>query len=187
MSNNILYLHGFASSYNPESEKIRSLRSLGNVFGINLDYTQGQDAVIESVKQSVYEYDIDYLIGTSMGGWLSSVVSSKLDIPFFALNPVISPSKNLQKYVGTNTDYAGNTYTLTSETVKSYDDFAKDARGVVFVNMGDEVIDSEETFEYTSPYYIVIRLQGGNHQFTNVDDITEKLQDQISLFNSIHT
>ena len=126
---NILYIHGFASEYDPKSAKVECLRKLGTVTGVTVDYTQGYDSVRAVILDAILSNSIDLVVGTSMGGYMASHVSA--GIPFVALNPSVSPSASLSKYLGGFVDYSGKTGVLTDDAVSSYPDFSTTAVGLI--------------------------------------------------------
>lgn len=139
----ILYIHGFGSKVDPKSEKQIVLRKIASVTAFAPDYTKHYVKVIRDVKSLAKGSDI--LIGTSMGGFLVSRLSEITNKPFVAINPVISPAATLSKYLGKHQDYYGSTYTMTQENVESYPDFLPSENGMVLLDMGDELINSDAT------------------------------------------
>ena len=44
---NIAYLHGFASNFDPQSNKVNILKKIGSVDGVDIDYCQDAKTLIE--------------------------------------------------------------------------------------------------------------------------------------------
>ena len=166
---NILYLHGYASCYKPDTDKVIALEQLGPVSGIDLDYTEGPDAVIEAALEATTRYNTELLVGTSMGGWLASQVALRTGLPFVALNPATDPAESLQKYIGQPIDFTGTAYVIDAQTVSAYPPLARDAHGLVLCQSGDDVIDAQATHAALSRHYHVELLPGGSHRFENLD------------------
>lgn len=103
----IFYCHGFASQFDPNSSKLKILSRLGSIEGQNIDYTNPAEEVVQFCVDAVIKADIDLLVGTSMGGWLASIVGARIGIPFVAINPAIDPSQAMKKHVGTGLDFQG--------------------------------------------------------------------------------
>ncbi|MBA6412369.1 hypothetical protein H2508_04515 [Parahaliea sp. F7430] len=173
---NILYLHGYASNFDPSSVKVQALEKIGTVSGINIDYTEGPKVAIEAAKQACQEQCIDLVVGTSMGGWLASHCGQNCSIPFVALNPAVEPAKSLTKYIGQSIDYTGTAYTIDAETVASYPPFATEGLGLVICEEGDEVIDASATAAALKPHYDVLLVPGGSHRFESLDSQLELIQ-----------
>ncbi|GGY63290.1 YqiA/YcfP family alpha/beta fold hydrolase [Marinobacter zhanjiangensis] len=177
---NILYIHGFDSSVKAQSPKYDALAELGKVTAIAPDYAEGRAAAVELATRTVKELDIDLLVGTSMGGWLAAQIGEQEGLPFVALNPSIEPHLTLDKYVGK--DLQGK---LSHEAVSSYGPFPVKGRGMVIVELGDEVIDSRRTVETLSPHFPVIQFSGGAHQFEKVDEIVAPIREFLSKKSAI--
>jgi len=167
---NIMYLHGFGSKFDPNSTKILQLSELGDVDGFEIDYTLGEELVIEQSVAQIMNKDVDLLVGTSMGGWLAAKLSNILSIPFTAFNPVILPSDTLQKYIGEHTDFCGKEYFLDDHTVNQFTKISDSGYGLVFLDEGDELIDSSVSKKTLEQYYRVISYTGGCHRFEHIPE-----------------
>ena len=167
---NILYIHGFGSSYDPEHEKIKALETLGTVSGVNVDYCAGFTAVYERALAAVMDNDINLVVGTSMGGYLAAHVASKAGVPFVSLNPVIVPSITLQKWVGNFVDFKGNEHSLSKRTATSYPDIATEGAGLVVVETADEVLSASDTVDALDKVFNVHVMVGGSHRFTHINE-----------------
>lgn len=163
---NILYVHGFGSNFYPESQKTIMLEELGTVYGVSIDYTQGFSTVLEQLENAVAEYEIDLVIGTSMGGYMAAEVSRELGIMFIAFNPATRPRESLQEHAGDGLTYQGLNYHLSQETINDFPDMTNQGIGMMFLERGDDVIDYRETLINVD--YPVRIFQGGSHRFENV-------------------
>jgi predicted esterase YcpF (UPF0227 family) len=114
----ILYVHGFGSRVDPESEKYKALSTLGDVSAVAPDYSLSFSENIERIRPLLIDKNL--LVGTSMGGCMVSHLAEISKLPFVAINPVLFPRRTLMKYLGTRFDYYGNPYTLTEVTARSY-------------------------------------------------------------------
>lgn len=178
---NILYLHGFGSTFDETSNKVSHLKKIGNVFGLNIDYSKGQEYVFDLLDEFLKNHHIDLLVGTSMGGWLANQIGSRCGIPFVSINPVISPSESLKKYLGNFLDFVGNFVSVRLEKIKKYDDFLLEGRGLILLDMGDGVIDPKETQERLSNQFEVVSYPGGSHRFDHMEqslDLIQKFQNK---------
>lgn len=179
---NILYLHGFASSFDSTSAKVQALTKLGSVSGIDIDYCHRAEEVIEKVSRNLDLEKIDLIVGTSMGGWLSATLGARSHIPFVAINPAISPQITLARHVGEGIDYQGNAFTLTNEIVQSYFPIDQSGRGIVLLDMGDDVINPVETKTLLQKVFPVHCFDGGSHRFEHMNealDIVTSFYEQI--------
>jgi uncharacterized protein len=166
---NVAYLHGFASFWNPASDKARSLSVMGSVSGFDVDYTAGAGAVIEHALTQLDVLQPDVLVGCSMGGWLAAVLSERCDIPFVALNPAVDPVHTLNRYIGSGLDYRGKRYCLSGDTVDTFFPMPERARGLIFLDAEDEVLDSDVTLNAFRAHYPCYMYPGGDHRFQHLD------------------
>ena len=177
---NILYIHGFKSQFKEQSEKVQALNTLGKVFGVTLDYTNTFDEIKKILLKFVLDKDIDLVVGTSLGGYYSSVIGASAGVPFVAINPVVDPVLTLSKYIGDGITFTGEAYTLKEETVRAYPRFALDGCGLILLDRGDELINSEETLATLDNFYSTKIFEGGNHRFQHIN---ESLTEIKSYFN----
>jgi predicted esterase YcpF (UPF0227 family) len=183
---NILYVHGFGSKYDPHGDKAVALHELGTVYGINLDYSQGSQTVLEQASQAVRDLDIDLVVGTSMGGWCAAQVGHRLGLPFVSVNPCTHPSTMLSKYLGTHTDHYGREFTLTESTLVSYPDMPLSGYGLILLDMGDEVIDSTGTLDYLAGSFRVVSYPGGDHRFQHMPASIDTIEQFYNLAAASH-
>lgn len=183
---NVYYCHGFASQFDPSSPKIELLRELGPVYGHDIDYTKPAEELAQLCFDEILGRDIDVIIGTSMGGWLASVVGSRAGIPFVAINPAIAPSQTLAKHIGRGMDYQGQEYELTSSAVNSYGSLSRDGCGLILLDEGDDVIDWSETYAAYYERYTVISFPGGSHRFEHMKAALPLIEDFIDRSSLVY-
>jgi len=165
------YLHGFGSSFDPLSTKIQTLKSLGDVTGSDYDYSEPFNRVLDSMIRSVSQRQPDLLVGTSLGGFYAAALSSRLGIPFVAINPSIDPRRSLARYEGQGTSWTGAAYHLTRAVIDGYPEYSLDANhGLILLDRGDEICDAEMTEQFLGPYYQIISYAGGHHRFAHMED-----------------
>lgn len=173
----ILYLHGFASSVKKSSKKYDALSTIGKVVPFAPDYCQGFAHVLESTLAfAMTAGDICGIVGTSMGGYTASHVAAKLQVPFVAINPSITPSQTLKKYVGQDQNYDGSSYELKNEQVESYPDFNAAAKGLLIVSTLDEVIPAKNTQAFAKEKQLpLISCDYGDHRFEDISALIEPI------------
>jgi uncharacterized protein len=165
----ILYVHGFGSHYDPTHEKILALKTIGTVYGVDVDYARGFDHVYTTVKNAVLEYRIDIIVGTSMGGYMAAHVGSRLGIPFVAMNPALQPSVTLERWAGAFVDFSGKSHYMNMDQIHQYPDIATTGYGLILVETGDEILPSNITIRQMSHFFRVEVFQGGSHRFTHIE------------------
>lgn len=173
----ILYLHGFASAVKKSSKKYDALSKIGEVAPFAPDYSQGFDQVMkDTLAFAAAAGDIKGVVGTSMGGYTASHIAAKLNVPFVAINPSITPSQTLRKYVGNHQNYDGSSYELKLEHIGSYPDFNIAAKSLIIVSTLDEVIPAEDTQAFAKEKQLpIISCDYGNHPFEDISTLIEQV------------
>jgi predicted esterase YcpF (UPF0227 family) len=164
---NILYVHGFASSFDPTQEKIQLLETLGTVYGVNIDYTEGYSSASIAIYDEVMGKQIDLIVGTSMGGYMSAMMGEYMGIPFVAMNPAINPSETLKKRLGHFVDYNGNDKFLSEQTAASYPEITKKGAGLILLDLADEVLPARATKALLQEVFNVHTFVDGSHRFAH--------------------
>lgn len=85
---NILYIHGWKSS--PNAERLRFLESKGHqTFALHLDY-ETETNTFEILKQYAIDNEIDFIVGSSAGGYIGYWLGQFLNIPQLLFNPAVA-------------------------------------------------------------------------------------------------
>jgi hypothetical protein len=172
---NILYIHGYKSSFDPETPKIKSLEKLGNVIGLNIDYDKPYDEIHSEFYRYLITNDVDLIIGTSFGGYFANRIGTEFGIPFVMVNPVIDPRRVLKKY-----DHP-------TDIINSYERRAVISPcGLLLLDRGDDVIPIEPTIEYFNDFYETHIFEGGSHRFEHMDDSLDYIEQFYNINNLIH-
>lgn len=82
----------------------------------------------------------------------------------------MAPSAIINKYIGSHLDYYGRPFTLTADTANGYPDFLPSERGIVLLDMGDELIESEATLAAIGDHMVVHTFAGGSHRFSHMEE-----------------
>jgi predicted esterase YcpF (UPF0227 family) len=180
----VLYCHGFASNFNPAKEKVRALSTLAPVDGVTVDYTMMPYAIFDAFAKAMTARQNSMIIGTSMGGFFAAWLGSELGLPFVAINPAIAPAKSLQKYIGAGITHFGEPFVLKSDVVEAYSDleFRVDGHGIIALDLGDEVIDSNVTVQQVENRLPVVTFDGGSHRFDHIDELVPLIKKQFCNF-----
>lgn len=173
---NIMYIHGFGSKWKPNSDKVKTLSQIGKVSGVTMPYDLPSSGVYQSYKSYIINNDIDLVVGTSLGGFWSAYMGSKMGIPFVAINPAINPKSTLNKYQGVGETYYGEPYNLEQAVINEYPDFPTSGAGLILLDMGDKVLNSKETQKKLSGIFGVHAFDGGSHRFDHIADSKDIIQ-----------
>ena len=166
----ILYLHGFASFFKPNSDKALALSQLGQVVGLDLDYSKGAEMVLHDALTYAQQQQVDLIVGCSLGGWLAAHVGSQLNLPFVCLNPSLYPSQTLARYSGDGVAFDGKPFHLSLDTIASYPDIALDGKGLVLLQRDDDILDAEQSFKALKAHYETYLFEGGSHRFDGLEN-----------------
>lgn len=84
----VLYIHGFESK--PVAEKTSAIADLGcTVIAPQLHYKEVM-GTYSRLKQLAEEFKVDWLIGSSLGGYSAFWLSQELQIPTLLFNPALA-------------------------------------------------------------------------------------------------
>lgn len=175
MTMKIMYVHGFGSLFDPESEKIQTLSKLGEVNGISVDWSKPETALLD-LMEFAQSYEPDLVVGTSMGGWGASYVAPTVAAPFVAINPAIDPANTLRKYLGEGIDHIGRRYTLVEEDIATLPTLNEKGCAMILLDMADQVIDPNVTLNKYSKVYDVRTFEGGSHRFEHMQESLELIE-----------
>lgn len=194
MAGSILYLHGFLSS--PQSSKASDTlaylkRHHPNVHFVapqlsgipSIAWQQAQDAM-QSVKE-----DILGIMGSSMGGFLASLLAEKHQCKASVINPAVAPHRLFPEYIGTHTNpYTKEQFDLTNDHIKDVAQLAltrltQPENHQVFLQTDDEVLDYRLAVDlyHESNLHIV---QGGDHAYQDFALELPKVMRFMGLTNS---
>jgi predicted esterase YcpF (UPF0227 family) len=174
----ILYCHGFASNFDPEKDKVRALATLAPVDGVTVDYTRPPADVFATFSGAMAAPKNTLIVGTSMGGFFAAWLGCELGLPFIAINPAISPAKSLRKHIGAGRTHFGAPFLLSQEVVDAYAglNFRLDGDGTIVLDLGDEVIDPQETIAAVENRLPFIDFSGGSHRFDHMKALLPTIQ-----------
>ena len=85
---NCLYIHGLDSS--PLKEKLDILKASGmNVFALHIDY-RNQKNSYDLLENFAKKNEINFIVGSSLGGYIGFWLAEQLGIPCLLLNPALA-------------------------------------------------------------------------------------------------
>lgn len=180
---NILYIHGFNSS--PQSLKAQQTQQYLLIHFPDVKFYCPQiksspDEAAAQLIQILNEYEGDwYLMGSSLGGYFSTYLSEKYQLPAAIINPAVKPFELLSDYIGEQINpYTNEVYTVSDEyidelkalemkeiTKKNY---------LVMVQTGDEVLDYQQAVNKYQQCQLIVQ-QGGDHSFVNYPELLPQI------------
>lgn len=183
----VVYFHGFASS--PNSSKVKELGKKYQVFAPNVPYsTDGiqklENEISNWMENTVKPGDQIVFVGTSLGGYWASVMAYKFDGIAVVFNPSVDPSKDLQKFIGKNTNYlTGEEFDLTAADVNSFCCLTKNAKSATYlavISDKDSVVSPTRAAEF---YNNVVTLDSDDHRFENTELMLQYIDEAFENMN----
>jgi hypothetical protein len=203
MKNAIIYLHGFNSAsldltgnLLQSKQKIVVLDKFCQhnqlVFSTpNVDYRSfGQ--LIDDLMQSYSELQASgyrvVFMGSSLGGFTSEYMAMKTHSKAIMINPAIMPSKLLTQYIGVSENFEiKQSFDWTAEHCKQFKSYESELERVkdgkidrtIFLDMGDELIDSSKTVQQYKDLADVHTYEGGSHSFEHIEEASVVIEQLI--------
>lgn len=170
----IIYLHGFNSAGNSNSEKIQKLESIGEVIFINYDSFIDYNSLKKNIRQQVLDVYLNtdediILCGTSLGGFWAAEISKDTGIPAILINPAVNPRETLSKHLGIkmSNHVTGEINILQPSVVTSYPTIPESGYFLVLLDEGDNVIDAFKTEKYFKKNTVHV-FKNGSHRFEHM-------------------
>lgn len=189
----IAYIHGFLSGSQAVKSKILKKElalSYPHISFTAPDFPDTPEeayaALCSFVEQTLSTRKPDLplcLVGSSMGGFFSTLLSIKYHLPAVLLNPCIHPQDYFESLIGEQVNpYTDNHFVLKKEMLYFLKDCDDKARAFdpqlikVFLQEADEVLDYKKSlnfFKNTSP----VVTPGGCHAFEGFTNIIPDIVD----------
>ena len=180
-----LYIHGFNSAgYGDKVNHLRKNFGDENVISINLPYDPEKAmALLEYLVRNLKEEPL-ILVGTSLGGFYALYLTYKYGIISVLINPATHAHEDLKTEIGHHRNYkTDESYEFTEKHVEALRNFfvpieklenLKD-RIYVYLDEGDEVLDSKKTAEYFKGFYVQM-FPDGDHRFKHMPELIEDIK-----------
>ena len=186
--NNILYLHGFASSSDSTKAKVfkNFIKKQNDLAVIIPDLPNNLAGWSEKIEELIKEHKPMALMGSSLGGFYSTYFARKIGAIDILLNPAVLPAEGMKTYLGKNKNYStGEEFLLTDSDIEHLFSMQKELRNkntsdnssLVILETGDEVLDYKQALEFYPGSQIKV-IHGGSHSL----DSFEQCLDQILIF-----
>lgn len=164
----VLYIHGLDSG--PMAEKTSIIADMGcNVIAPKIHYRESKNTY-QRLLQLSKEFHVDYLIGSSLGGYTAFWLSQELNIPTLLFNPALAFQSIDPGLV------------LKKPTISNF-------QQTIFLGMKDETVNPESTINWLKKNQIldkvsIIEHPTNGHQIPltifkeNIQKVLEKLVPQ---------
>ncbi len=185
MNPRFYYLHGFNSGADESSDKVKTLKTIGEVILISYDSFDTYDNIMKHLCGLIPDYFCENaaIVGTSLGGFYAAELAKRLGYPCVMINPAWKPFEVLSPLCGqTLTNFkTGEVRTLNQETTESYVGKSFDTDRYFFplilLDECDELLDSKETFEhFTRMKCSVLLFEGGSHRFEHMKEALPRIE-----------
>lgn len=126
---NILYFHGLDSSLTLKKRQVMEL--YGNVTAPTYDYRN--PTILEGINRDFVYDENTVLIGSSFGGYLANIFSSKYDIPCLLFNPALA-FRSIAGIAGSKDELENNITNLSYIVLGEKDTVTNAELNRVFIN-----------------------------------------------------
>ncbi len=188
----LLYIHGFNSS--PLSMKANLMREYCQQHRPDIKVIipqlpcfpqQSAQMLLDIVEQYQDDYKIG-LVGSSLGGFMSTWLNSKFGFKAVLVNPAVKPYELLVDYLGEQTNpYTDETYTLEAHHIDELK--ALDVQSIASPNSfwllqqtEDEVLDYRQAVNKFAQSKQTVE-QGGDHSFVGFERYPAKIIEFLEL------
>ena len=187
----LIYLHGFESS--GRSRKASQMGDYLRLARPDIHYLtptlpdtplaawQAIDALVTPLLDEPLA-----VLGSSLGGFWSTVLASRYAVPAVVINPAVHPQQLLRHFIGARRNpYTGVQYELSAAHMAelvSLDPPAPDTRSRIWLlqQEGDEVLDYRVALDYYQACRIT-REAGGNHAFCGFERYCAQIVEFLQL------
>ena len=177
----IIYLHGFNSAFNPDSDKVRALSKIDKVYPLSYNSFDSHSNILYDILSKTRHLENPIFVGTSLGGFYAAMAASAFGAPCVLINPVVTGSffqttGTLIKNVSMINYVTGEQSALTQQTLESYTDTTiidlnYEYKPLLLLDAADELIDSIQTHEALLEIVSESSMcyPGGSHRFDHID------------------
>jgi predicted esterase YcpF (UPF0227 family) len=88
----IVYLHGFNSAFNPDSDKVRALSKIDEVYPVSYNSFDSHTNILYDLLTKTRHLENPVFVGTSLGGFYAAALASSFGTPCVLINPLVSGS-----------------------------------------------------------------------------------------------
>jgi len=182
----LLYIHGFNSS--PESFKAQAMKKYCETYRPDIKVVipalpnfpeQAAHHLTSLMDEFVQDYNVG-LVGSSLGGYMSTWLNAKYGCRAVVVNPAVKPYELLVDYLGkqqniyTKEEYWLETKHIAELKALSVETIINPEQFWLMQQMGDEVLDYRQAVEKFAQSKQTIE-QGGDHSFIGFEHYAESI------------
>ncbi|MBZ9538677.1 esterase [Modicisalibacter tunisiensis] len=176
----VLYLHGFNSgSASPKAQLMRAVcqglrHGAGSLACRTPQLSHRPDAALARAEAELADLgDNVLLVGSSMGGFLASVLAERHDLPAVVINPAVAPARLVEAWWGQAfvNPYNGERFTVEAahrEALAAMTPaYLTPERYLLLLGTADETLDCRDAFRAYRGCRMLIE-PGGDHGFSHL-------------------
>lgn len=188
----IVYLHGFNSAYNPNSDKIAALSKIDDVHPLSYNSFDTHKNILDDILNKTRHLINPIFVGTSLGGFYAGVCAAAFGVPCVLINPVVSGSffqtvGSAIKDLPMKNYVTGQQSKLTQPVLDSYSDLALndlhyEYKPLLLLDADDEYIDSQQSLNVLKDFVSKssVYYPGGSHRFDHIDLALPSIQNYLN-------
>lgn len=188
----VIYIHGFLSS--PQSLKAQQLGEFVAAQYPDVEYivpglANNPGEACQQVDQLVQDCLQRYpgslgLVGSSLGGFLATVMAERYDLPAVLINPAVAPHNFAEHFIGDHRNpYTGVNFSLGQADIDALRGMAVSPtarRYWVLVQEADEILDYRRALDFYRASKLTVEA-GGDHSFQGFDRYLPAVMDFLQL------
>lgn len=156
----VLYIHGFDSS--PMAEKTSIIAKMGfTVIAPKIHYKESRNTY-QRLLQLAKEFKVEYIIGSSLGGYTAFWLSQELNIPTLLFNPALAFQRIDPGLVHKNTSITNT-------------------QQMIFLGMEDDTVDPKTTKNWLEKNHILDQVKIIEHPTNGHQISLDVFKEQIKM------
>lgn len=185
---NCLYIHGAFSAFKPDSPKVLALKERFNVYGVSYSMEDSFLSIRNMLVEKCKLYNIDFVVGTSLGGLFAAEINKVLNTPAVLLNPCIEAKKTLSDFAKDNPECmnftTGKPEHLSVSDANLYPEMAYlSSSCLVFLGLKDQLIDANKSKEIAKDkVFDVITNENEDHFWDSFNE-NDKIENFLNIYN----
>lgn len=178
-----MYIHGAFSAFKPDSEKVKGLKKNFEVVGMSYTMEDSFDLTLAKLKEFAKHSNVDFVVGTSLGGLFAAELNKELGLPAVLINPCVEPKMSLSTITGNQTNFAtGKKELFTEALANTYPDISSFSNScLVCLGMKDDLIDAKKTIELATDYVFDFIINEDEDHYWEFFEENKRIKDFLSF------